>query len=479
MLIAALKKSQSVKFCLIWLGLMCTVDARADYHYQVSAELDLKKLTVDLCFKGQAPEKLVAESLDASVALIGAWDESGDPITLSGFIPTAGLSEGACIHYQVDISRGVQRHDMTGPKVYKSIDATAVSNGLWFWRPEIIPHTRQVFVEFNLPVDYSLSTPWSLTESEGVLEVPATPFDWPSWIVLGHFFKKEVIVNGTQFDISILDGSPTPDAEALAEWITQEATHVQSALGEISFSNVQVFIFPNARARQPVPVAYVTRGGSPTLHLMINQRRDMQEFYDDWTVTHELSHLFLPFISPDDAWFYEGFASYYQYVVRARKGLLSPQKAWSNLLYGFRRGSREAEARGLTLFEATQKMYQGEPFMQVYWGGAAMRLIADVELIKQSNGVWSLDRVIQEFNLCCMDRTRAWAALEVLSIFDELYGYPLFVPLMNRYVNANEFPDMADTFQSLGLVVNEGDVMLTDDADHRSLRDTIMFIPNQ
>ena len=50
---------------------------------------------------------------------------------------------------------------------------------------------------------------------------------------------------------------------------------------------------------------------------------------------------------------------------------------------------------------------------------------------------------------------------------------------MNRYVNANEFPDMADTFQSLGLVVNEGDVMLTDDADHRSLRDTIMFIPNQ
>jgi hypothetical protein len=78
-----------------------------------------------------------------------------------------------------------------------------------------------------------------------------------------------------------------------------------------------------------------------------------------------------------------------------------------------------------------------------------------------------------------MDRTRAWTALEVLSIFDELYGYPLFVPLMNRYVNANEFPDMADTFQSLGLVVNEGDVMLTDDADHRSLRDTIMFIPNQ
>ncbi|MDA1331417.1 MAG: hypothetical protein O3A65_02920 [Proteobacteria bacterium] len=476
MLRATLKKSQGVKFCFIWLGLMCAVDAQADYHYRVSAELDLKKLTVDLCFKGQPPEKLVAESLDASVALIGAWYESGEPITLSGFIPTAGLSEGTCIHYQVDISRGVQRHDMTGPKLYKSIDATAVSNGLWFWRPEIIANDRQVFVEFKLPFGYSLSTPWNLTGSEGVLEVPATPFDWPSWIVLGRFFKKELILNGTRFDISILDGSPKPDAEELAGWIDQEAAYIQSALGEIPFPNVQVFIIPNARAREPVPVAYVTRGGSPTLHLMINQRRHMQEFYDDWTVTHELSHLFLPFVSPGDAWFYEGFASYYQYVVRARKGLLSPQKAWSNLIYGFRRGSREAEARGLTLLEATQKMYQGEPFMQVYWGGAAMMLIADVQLRKESSGAWSLDRVIREFNLCCMDRTRAWTAFEVLSIFDDLYGYPLFVPLMNRYVGTNEFPDLADAFQLLGLVVSDGDVTLSDEVDQRSLRDQIMLI---
>ena len=78
-----------------------------------------------------------------------------------------------------------------------------------------------------------------------------------------------------------------------------------------------------------------------------------------------------------------------------------------------------------------------------------------------------------------MDRTRSWTALEVLSIFDELYGYPLFVPLMNRYVNVNEFPDMDDAFQSLGLVASEGDVMLSDDADQRSLRDLIMFIPSQ
>ena len=116
--------------------------------------------------------------------------------------------------------------------------------------------------------------------------------------------------------------------------------------------------------------------------------------------------------------------------------------------------------------------------MQAYWGGAAMMLIADVQLRKRSNGAWSLDRVIQEFNLCCMDRTRAWTALEVLSSFDELCGYSLFVPLMDRYANTNEFPDLANTFQLLGMVVEQADVTLLDDADQQSLRNKIMLRPS-
>lgn len=446
----------------------------ADYRYKVSTDADLKKLYVNVCFEGAAPTELVAESLDASVALEGAWYESGEEINISGVIPTDQVPVGSCLKYQVDISRGVQRHDMTGPKVYRSAGATGVSNGLWFWRPEVFEKNRQVLVEFDLPEKYVVATPWTSTPNDHVFEVPKTPYDWPSWIVLGQFFKKEVTVGPTKINVSILNGSPEPDMQELANWIESEAWSVNKGIGPIPFSNVQVFVFPNARARQPVPVAYVTRGGGPTLHMMINQRRAMKEFYNDWTATHELSHLFLPFIEPEDAWFYEGLASYYQYVVRARTGAIDQTEAWSKLVYGFRRGSREAEARELTLKEATEKMYEGEPFMQVYWAGAALMLMADVQMRKDN--AWSLDRVVREFNACCMERTRAWSAEEVLSKFDEIYGSPMFMPLMRRYANSNDFPDLTDTFRSLGLSVSGGEVTLIDGPEQHSMRNQIMSV---
>ena len=474
-----MKKFKLVGLMYACVYLFASSAAYADYHYHVSTDADLKKLDVNLCFKGEVPKELVAESLDASVALMGAWYGSGEEINVSGVIPTEQLPSGACIVYQVDISRGIQRHDMTGPKVYRSSGATGVSNGLWFWRPEVFDKNRKVLVEFHLPKDFMVATSWLSTENEYVLEVPKTPHDWPSWIVLGRFFKKEITVGGMQLHLAILDGSPQPDVDALAYWIESEAGYVDEAIGPIPFSMVQVFVFPNARARHPVPIAYVTRGGGPTLHMMINQRRSMEEFHADWTATHELSHLYLPFIEPEDAWFYEGFASYYQYVVRARTGAIDQLNAWSNLIYGFHRGSREAEARELTLLEATEKMYAGEPFMQVYWAGAAMMLIADVQIREETDGVWSLDRVVREFNACCMDKTRAWSAQEVIFKFDEIYGRPIFLPLMRRYADSNNFPDLTDTFSSLGLSVIGSKVSFFGSADQGSLRNQIMSMPER
>ena len=130
MIIGGKVRKYSFKTLLLWLAAVMAQDAFADYHYRVSVEPDLQKMSVNVCFGETIPEKLVAESMDASVALIGVWRESGEAIKTSGSIPTAGLPPGSCLDYEVDISRGIQRHDMTGPKVYKSVGATAVSNGL-------------------------------------------------------------------------------------------------------------------------------------------------------------------------------------------------------------------------------------------------------------------------------------------------------------------------------------------------------------
>ena len=91
----------------------------------------------------------------------------------------------------------------------------------------------------------------------------------------------------------------------------------------------------------------------------------------------------------------------------------------------------------------------------------------------------SLDRVVREFNACCMDKTRAWSAQEVIFKFDEIYGRPIFLPLMRRYADSNNFPDLTDTFSSLGLSVIGSKVSFFGSADQGSLRNQIMSMPER
>ncbi len=455
-----------------------TFDARAEIHYQVNVDNKLSELSVQACFGDYVPSVLVAESLDATVALIDVRTESGEAIKPSGVISMRDVAPGSCLSYRVDISRGVQRHDMTGPKVYKSGGATGVSNGLWLWRPEILPQSEQFTVEFSLPTGIAVATPWEQLH-EAAYKIQPTPYEWPSWIVLGKFFDETLNIGDTKIRLAILDGTPKVNSIELFKWLENETNMVQSVLGTFPHPNVQILVFPNARAREPVPVAYVTRGGSPTLHMMINQRRPIENFYSDWTATHELAHLYFPFISPDDAWLYEGFASYYQYVVRARSGLLTPEEAWTNLLYGFRRGEREASARDESLSDAITGMYRSGPFMRVYWTGAAILLMADVELRHATNGSWSLDRVVQAYNECCMNGLQPSSAEKLLAKFDELVGSPIFTPLMQRFINSKQFPDLSQVLRDLGVTTDGHSVVLRVDASKRKIRDEIMLGDNQ
>ncbi len=449
---------------------------KVQHYYTVTTDEALAVLDVNACFEGNPPAKLVAESLDAVVALRGIWNvQTGEEITPSGFIPMDGIASGGCVRFVVDISQGVQRHDMTGLKVHRIGKDVAVASGLWLWRPESIRANEEIHVRFQLPQDITISTPWHREGSErGHFVLANTPYDWPSWIMLGRFPDQVALAGNTHFYVSVLDGRPPVDREFLLEWISKEAGMVQSVIGKFAYPHVQVTMVPNARARTPAPQAYVTRGGGPAVHLMINQRRPQEEFIADWTATHELSHLFLPFINPDDAWLYEGVASYYQNVIRARFGLMSQEEAWENMALGFRRGFLQAKGQEISLREATQLMYMGDPHERVYWTGAAMMLHADIDLRKNTANEWSLDRVLREFNQCCNSDLRGWSATEVLQTFDKISQTTIFSSLMNRYVDSTEFPDVLPLYEELGLQYIDRKVTLDNRAPLSDLRDRIM-----
>ena len=477
--------SVSVYFAryLTWVPLLCTVavqsawadDAARVHHYRIELNDSLTLLKVRACFAGAAPRYLVAESLDASTALRNARIEgSKRNLEPNGAeLKLHVTAKDACLQYEADITPAAVRHERGGTLTGAIGEDLVVDVGRWFWRPDALAEEEDVRLEFVLPKGISVSAPWTPDDSSGVFTYRAgrTPADWPALVAFGRFNEHVVEVPGARLRVAVLGVTPKINADRVVEWIRNAALGVTGAYGSFPVPAVRVIVVPNAQGNDPVPWAFVQRGGGPSAQFLINHRLPPEEFLADWTLFHELAHLLLPYINSQDAWLSEGFASYYQNVLRARRGVITPLDAWQRMHAGFERG-RKSQV-GTTLADATERMYRNAGFMRVYWQGAAIALMADYQLRTQTQGRESLDTALAGLARCCLPSHVAWRGRDVLQRLDEITRTTVFTNLHDRYVRSEAFPDLSEIYAGLGLEVRNKEIHFVEGA-HAVWRDRIM-----
>jgi hypothetical protein len=452
-----------------------TAAAERLHKYTVAIDSDLSTLNVRACFDGAAPAALFAESLDAPLALTDfRVERSRKSIEPGGSISLRSVPENGCVLYQVDVSRPIRQHDRTGDKIHHIGKDLLTSIGIWFWRPEKLEADEDIEITFVLPDGIAVSAPWSPVASNGavVFRTGRSPYDWPASVAFGRFKEREIRVGGARLRLAVLDGTPAADVERMQAWIQDSAKMVADLYGRFPQSQAQILVAPGARGNEPTPWAYVVRGGSPAAHFFINQRRPIREFFEDWTAVHELSHMLLPYVNSDDIWLSEGVATYYQNVLRARRGRMKALEAWQRLHAGFARGMESAH--GLTLAQATESMYRDDTYMRVYWEGAAMLLIADVRLRQMTAGKQSLDTALAALNECCATTDRAWSARELFDKLDEVTGARIFGEIYDQHVASRNFPDLSQTYRALGIATGAGGLEFSAEDRELRLRDAIM-----
>ena len=466
-----------IAVCLAAMALSATGAAAERLHkYTVTINPELTTLTVRACFDGAPPPYLVAESLDAPLALMAARVESTRrQIEPSGSLSLKTVPDGGCISYSSNVSRPIKQHDRTGGKIQRVGTDLLTSAGLWLWRPDNLGPDEDIEITFLLPEGIAVSAPWrpvSASTERAVFRIGRGAWDWPASVAFGRFREREVQVGGARLRLSVLDGSPAADVEQVQAWIADAAQSVADLYGKFPLPRVQILVVPGARSPEPTPWAYVVRGGNPAVHFFINQRRPIREFYDDWTAVHELSHLLLPYIGSEEAWISEGVATYYQNVLRARGGRMAAAEAWERLHAGFLRGMDSAH--GMTLAQATETMYRGGTHMRVYWEGAAMILIADVRLRQLTAGKQSMDTALAALNECCSSTERAWSGRELFDKLDEITGTTVFRELYDQHVASKDFPDLTQAYRSLGITATGSGIELAPEGREKQLRDAIM-----
>jgi hypothetical protein len=260
----------------------------------------------------------------------------------------------------------------------------------------------------------------------------------PVWANLTH--HMEVPAAGTTLQINFSEPVEEARAQEFATWLRQVAHGVGDVNGSLPWPQITVRLVDDDRNDSAVAFGRVTRRDGMAIDLFVNLDRPIGEFYADWKATHEFSHLLLPRIDWRQRWISEGFASYYQNVLMARAGHYTREQAIAKLTSGFERG--RASRPELSPNEAALEGIRRARY-KIYWSGAAIALLADMQLRERSGGAESLDTVVARFRQCCLANQRQWDGKDLFRQFDSQLNEPVFMPLYRHYADTPGFPDVS------------------------------------
>lgn len=412
------------------------------WQFDVRLLVDAEQLQLQACSeRAQAQVSFFAAPRGES-ALTRLQRSSGQALHgRSGQRVAPDWRAGECLEAQIDLAAvaALDRYRLgSRPGAYWRSDPR-----LWLWRPRSIDPDSQLHL--RLPAGWAASVPWAALQPARY-RLGATPADWPASVVFGRFVERRIERPGGVLRVSVVPTAQRDIEPAVLAWIGQVADDLLQVYGRLPGLDTQVLVLPLPGASAAVPWGQVTRGGGNAVHLFPGLDADPAEWRADWTATHEFAHLLHPFLGDRGRWLGEGLASYYQNVLRARSGQLSPTQAWDHLRRGFARGRAANPAAADALEEASGRR-QRDSTLRVYWSGAAYWLERDIALRAQG---YSLDQALALFAEHHLPAERRWDPQAFIAELARLLPDPGWLASYHRYASARQFPDLPGFIDPLG-----------------------------
>ncbi|MBN8884555.1 MAG: hypothetical protein J0I77_02435 [Rudaea sp.] len=473
--------------CCAWL-LPAIATAAADEAWRYRAVFDAAKQSMRVSVCARDAHARIAFAADSAWAMRFiadiARDGSGAMTQGSGGWSADDWHAGECLSYRADLAAIAAEHK---PDVgWRSGDDIVAAPQLWLLRPDAPAGEARIRVE--LPAGWSISAPWrsvlapSPTKGDekqppkdvAIKEfvIPDTPADWSASVAFGHFDERRIELPGGVLRLSILGGVEPAQKEKLERWFGRVARAVLGAYGRVPLPDVQVLMIPVAGRGRAVVFGQSVRGQGNALQLLIDPSRAESEFDDDWMAVHELSHLMHPYLGDRGSWLAEGLATYYQNVLRARGGLLTPAQAWDRLAEGFGRGAGAGGDE--TLEQTAEGMEHTHNFQRVYWAGAAFWLTVDRDLRRASGGKVGLDTALSRFRDGSLPAYRQWRPEDFVAKLDALAGSTLISARYREFAAMRGFPDWRSIYADLGIGDRGGRMRFDEQARDAAIREAIM-----
>jgi hypothetical protein len=468
---------RSVCTLLTGLTLACTLPrdsarvippAHHALRYDVSLREDLGHMEVNLCMGAGEATLLRPGRDDAGSRLTYARLLRPGPVqrlALSGgkFVVPGGAGE-RCVAYGVALQDGGSLASL----VRHAGDALVTSLNAWLYRPEHRSPQLTASVRFALPASIDVFMPFARGEGDAYT-LRAQDFRFDAYVAFGRGVRHPFTHRGVHVDALNLGTSlSTADAEG---WIRHHLDAVAPLKSALATRPLVVMLMPSAAHNEVFGCA--ARGGADTVLAFVPRGRSREALEEDWVLSHELAHFALPFVRREDAWAPEGFASYYQEVLRGRSGQRSTLRVAEALYRAFLQGESESGERSLR--DEALHMAETSRYRLVYWGGAAIFFAVDVAMRRRDVGRQGLADAAA--NLRAREANASlWTAAQLLSALDGAEQQPVASRIAAEALS-RPFPDFRATFAELGITPRGAELQFDANPEHVALRTLVLGGP--
>jgi len=443
------------------------------YHYSFAVDEGLTTLRAEVCFVGGVPDRL-APPMGAAVPFISGATHGERTLAIDDGIDLRGVEDGDCVHYAVDLSR-VFEEVSSWDGVARVGDDALLSPDWWLWPPEPRPEGVPIRARFHDGV--GVSVPWPVDQQGGFTHrIPESCFVWKAQAAFGQLEEHELQIPTARFHLSVLGDGFGGRTGAVTNWVRDSAQVAADLLGRFPVDRAQVLMVADARGSS---FGLALRGGGPTAVLLVPNAPSDADLAQDWTGVHELLHFAHPPMATAEAWFYEGVVTYLTPVARARAGDMTEEAAWTELFDGYHRGHHRS-GTGLPLHEESRRMHETRAYWRVYWAGAAIALMWDVELHRQGRSLAETMRSMVDLRL---DTTRKWTGRQLAAKLDAACHCDVHQRIAEQHLDRSEFPELRPYSRALGIRYTpgkglDGAVALDAKAPEATLRQQIMGAAN-
>lgn len=250
------------------------------------------------------------------------------------------------------------------------------------------------------------------------------------------------------------------------DWIDVSAQSIASYYGAYPVAQTRIVIYQtDGDSVEYGETTYNDDEGQGEIDIYVGRQATREDLMSSWTLTHEMVHLTFPIVRSSDRWLAEGIATYVEPIARMRKGLVSKEEIWEDLINGLPKGmsgGRISAMRGTS------------EWGQVYWGGAAFCLLADIKIRKATDNRLGLEDALAAISRKGGTAASFMNASEALSVGDQFIGQDILLPLYQHFQDKTVHISLDEIWQALGIIEDDGAIKFDNMAPLAETRDSII-----